>query len=242
MDENAETPHETQQTAHGQGEALPGGIGQPIVQQQSRNTEERGYFRKGESWVSLLTLLFVGAYTVLTVFILCNAQEQAQISRLNFRMDQRPYIFVENIPDQPPRFKQAEKARWDVHYVNFGKSPSINEATDAHVWVGKAAYDKAQEFLKGLPFKKPENMASFITPPNATASRGQPGFKFITLFSDSAITDDEFAFINATDGGVVLAGRVWYYDVFGDRHSTDFCRYSLVTGAISDCPRYNEIR
>jgi hypothetical protein len=95
-------------------------------------------------------------------------------------MDQRPYILIENIKGQPLHFKIGEKARWDIQYVNYGKSPSIGEATDAHVWLGKNAAAAMNKFFEETAITKPTGMASFITPPNATA--GPNGFHYVTLF------------------------------------------------------------
>jgi hypothetical protein len=61
------------------------------------------------------------------------------------------------------------------------------------------------------------------------------------FFSDDAVTDEEMAFMRAQDGGVIMAGRTWYSDIFGEPHSTDFCKYTLKGGAISDCGLHNEI-
>src|SRR5580692_7782906 len=100
MQNQSETKHEAQEARQSEAEAPGGAIRQTIVEQPCSGNPKSGYFAKGKNWVSLLTLLFVGAYTVLTVFILCNAQEQVQISRMNFRMDQRPYLLIEDVKGQ----------------------------------------------------------------------------------------------------------------------------------------------
>jgi hypothetical protein len=201
-----------------------------------------GYFSKTKNWISFLTLLFVGAYTIMTLFIVRSSEEQVRISRLNFKMDERPYILVEDTKGQSLNFKKGERARWDIQYVNYGKSPAVKAATDAHVWVGKRAISTTDGFFSKSSVIKPEGMAEFITPPNSSAAGPSAnGFHYVTLFSDAATTDDDIAFMKANDGGVLVAGRVWYSDLFGDVHWTDFCRYTLVSGAISDCPRHNDI-
>jgi hypothetical protein len=168
-------------------------------------------------------------------------QEQVEISRLNFRMDQRPYILIQDFPGTFS-FPNGQKAKWNIQYINYGKSPSVKEATEAYVWVGKSAISQMEDFFKRTPNRKPDNSANFVTPPNATARPGENGFHYVTLFSDTVVTPDDGAFMQSHDGGVVMAGRVWYSDVFGDDHSTDVCRYTLMSGGVSDCPRHNEIR
>jgi hypothetical protein len=68
------TDHEEQKADQGHAKPFGGSIGESIVEQPSGSNPKRGYFSKGKNWVSLLTLLFVGAYTVITIFILCNSQ------------------------------------------------------------------------------------------------------------------------------------------------------------------------
>jgi hypothetical protein len=155
-------------------------------------------------------------------------------------MDQRPYVLVEDIKGQTLDFKKGENARWDIQFVNYGKSPSIKEVTDAHVWVGKNAVAMMDNYFRNLPEIVPPKSAEFIVPPNA--SGGPNGFHYVTVWSDAVINPDDVVFMKAEDGGVIMAGRTWYYDIFGESHRTDFCRHTLVSGAVSDCPRHNEIR
>jgi hypothetical protein len=242
MQNQPETKHETQESSQAEGESLGRAIRQTIVEQPSSGNPKSGYFTEGKNWVSFFTLLFVGAYTILTVLILRNAQEQVQISRMNFRMDQRPYLLVEDVKGQTLSFKRDEKARWDIQYINYGKSPAVKEETDANIWVRTTAATKMNDFFNKLPKIASPNHTSFIVPPNVNAGKGENGFHYLTLFSDAKITEDDYAFMKTVDGGVIMAGRAWYYDIFGDPHWTDFCRYTLITGAISDCPSHNEIR
>jgi hypothetical protein len=181
------------------------------------------------------------AYTFLTVAITITAICQVSIARQNFRMDQRPYLLVEDIKGTL-KFSRGDKARWDVHYINYGKSPTLDEATDAHVWVGQSAIPNMEEFFKKLTAEKPRGMASFITPPNSSASGPKDnGFHYVSLFSENAVDQDDVGYMTTHDGGVVMAGRAWYDDLFGERHWTDFCRYTLITGAVSDCPTHNDV-
>lgn len=192
----------------------------------------------GVWFYSVLTLVIMGA----AVYSAIQARNQVDIATQDFRMDQRPYILIEDIKGQTKVFTIGEKARWDIHYVNYGKSPSIKEATDAHVWVGKTAFAAMEDFFRNATIIKPQGMAEFINPPNAAAATTSAnGFHFVTLYSAAAINADEMAFIKTNDGGVVMAGRDWYFDIFGEAHYTDFCRYTLLTGATSDCPIHNEI-
>lgn len=70
--------HETQQPPQGHGEPPSGPLGQSVVEEKPRKNKKRGYFRKPQNWVSLLTMVFVAAYTILTVFILCTQRDSEQ--------------------------------------------------------------------------------------------------------------------------------------------------------------------
>jgi hypothetical protein len=157
-------------------------------------------------------------------------------------MDQRPYLLIEDIKGKTLDFKRGEKASWGIQYINYGKSPTVKGTANASVWVGKTAAAKMNDFFRKLPTAAPPDLTAFIVPPNASAGVGQNGFHYTTLFSETAITEDDSAFMRANDGGVIMAGRTWYTDIFGDSHSSDFCRYTLMSGAIADCPDHNEIR
>jgi hypothetical protein len=61
MQEQPETEHETQQAREGQREPASGAVGQAVVKQPPREQPKKGYFSKAENWVSLFTLMFVGA-------------------------------------------------------------------------------------------------------------------------------------------------------------------------------------
>jgi hypothetical protein len=69
------------------------------------------------------------------------------------------------------------------------------------------------------------------------------GFRFVTAQSEGPITKNDGIFIDSHDMGVILVGRVWYDDVFGETHYTDFCKHTLAKSpAISMCGVHNEIK
>jgi hypothetical protein len=63
---------------------------------------------------------------------------------------------------------------------------------------------------------------------------------YTSILSDDALSDEDIARMRSSDAAIVLAGRTWYRDVFGDLHWTDFCRHPLATGAIAACAQHND--
>jgi hypothetical protein len=163
---------------------------------------------------------------------------QGWVARDTERRSLRAYVLVEDMKNQRLQISIGQKVRWDIEYVNYGQSMTLNEATDAHVWLGKNAVQQMSAFFSKPALPQPKGMARFITPPNVA---GTHGFHYITLFSENVIDPEGFSFIKENDAGVVMAGRVWYTDIFGVQHWTDFCRYTLTAGGISDCPSHNEV-
>jgi hypothetical protein len=74
MQEQPEANHENEQRSEGQNETRSAARRETVVEQEPRNNPKGGYFSKAENWVALLTLIFVGAYTVITfeAFVVSN--------------------------------------------------------------------------------------------------------------------------------------------------------------------------
>ena len=62
--EQPEAEHKAQQSAESKDEPSRTSVGQSIVEEAARDNPKKNYFSKFKDWVSFLTLLFVGAYTV----------------------------------------------------------------------------------------------------------------------------------------------------------------------------------
>jgi hypothetical protein len=101
MQEKLETQHENNQAAEGHEEALYAALRQSEKKQNSRCQKGRAYFSEWHNVVSLLTLLFVGAYTVLTFFILLAAKEQATIGNKSLVAVQRAFVTVSDVASRP---------------------------------------------------------------------------------------------------------------------------------------------
>lgn len=159
---------------------------------------------------------------------------QAWIATATEKRSLRAYILVEDA-DSGRRFTPKMPARWDIRVINYGKTPSVNTTTVAKLWIGKNALSSADAFFND-PSSNPSEITSFVMPPD---HRGDYGYS--SILSDSALSDEDVVRMKSSDDVVVLAGRTWYRDIFGDIHRTDFCRRTLATGAIAACVRHNEI-
>jgi hypothetical protein len=171
------------------------------------------------------------------------AVEQVDISRQNFRTDLRPYLFIEDVKGQIAHVIVGQRLHWDIQFINYGKSPAVKQIQSIYMWIGRTAKAHIESFFVDLPEVLPVGRyPSFIIFPNATANKDEPGYRFSTLISETVITEDDISFIRSTDGGIIIVGRAWYSDIFGDTHSTDICRYWLIAGDMSECPSHNDIR
>jgi hypothetical protein len=108
------------------------------------------------------------------------------------------------------------------------------------VWVGSQAVLDADAFFRSLPVK-PE-LGTFQIPPASALSPNAGEQPYTTAFSDRSILPEESQYVFSHDAGIVAAGRISYWDIFGDEHHTDFCRFRTQRGIIADCPQHNEIK
>jgi hypothetical protein len=170
------------------------------------------------------------------------AKTSIEIAHQNFMMDMRPFVAVSDIANERLVAKTGDKVRWDIQYINYGKSPTKKGVVTAHVWFGEKALASASQFFEQLSSAPPSQWLDFLIPPNANAKPNDNGFTFISILSDTEFADPDKSFVATHDRGIVLAGRFWYTDVFDEPHHTDFCRFTLVTGAIANCGLYNSMQ
>jgi hypothetical protein len=178
-------------------------------------------------WVWFTSIIIAAVAALLSL-------NQAWIATDTEKRSLRAYILVEDA-NGDKRFTPKMPARWNIRMVNYGKTPSVNTTTVAKLWIGKNALNRADAFF-GDPSSNPSAITSFIMPPDHRDDYG-----YASILSDNALSDEDIALMKSSDAAIVLAGRAWYRDVFGDLHWTDFCRYTLATGAIAACAQHNEL-
>jgi hypothetical protein len=215
MQEQPETKHEGQQAGEGQGKSSTVPPGQAAVEQPRRANPKRGYFSKPHNWINLLTLLFVGAYTVITFFILYNSQEQIKISRDVEKRQLRAYVFIDTISP----FVQEKLIEAVIHFKNSGQTP----AYDASGWIRMATRPKNQAFVvpepspPSFPFSK-----TIIGPQGEVIPRGMldiPPNNTALLPALKADLVDFYAW-----------GEFRYKDTFGTQWCLEFRQQSVRRG------------
>jgi hypothetical protein len=191
-----------------------------------------------------LTLAAVVIYAFVTVLLWCSAQQANSIARENFQKEQRPWIALDRPkPTDNIIIQVGQIVRWDVQFINYGKSPAAHVSTKNGIWVGMNAMTEMEHFFSTLPIADPHTgkLGFFVPMLVGDGSRNTPGFTYNSILGDRAVTDEDAAFMRANDGGVVAAARVWYSDTFDNAYRTDFCDIRLKTGAISHYEPHTEI-
>jgi len=216
--------------------------------------------------VNVLTLFSVGAYAFINYHMLCamreanktasdsfaktlcqmQAQTKAQqdaieLAREDFQREQRPYIFATGFKPNTPVFEVGKPIRWDIQFINHGRSPALHLHTNAAIFIGKDAIKKVDDFFSTLP-KGHSNLPGiqiFVPPLIGNGCPDSPSCKYTSVLSRSTLTPDDMKFMQTNIGGVIVAGRSWYEDFFSNFYMADFCYLTLPSGAISACLKHN---
>jgi hypothetical protein len=188
--------------------------------------------------VEKLTLVVVAVYAGVTIWQASLTRTAIADAREHFVKDQAPYIWV---TPQPPVVNLNEQFRWDVHYSNYGRSPALNVRRCVNAAYGARGFS----YLSTLP--QPSFSAKECTDaqdsPVASVSVVPPGFpSFSTSLSKDRLTQTDIDTIKATEAGAFVWGIIAYDDSSGHSYEAIFCSFRFISGAISDCPKYNFIR
>ena len=158
-----------------------------------------------------------------------------------FQIDQRPYLWESSMKPLPLAVNQ--RVFFDLHYVNYGKSPAIRELGIGKVFFGKDALRQADKWFDKLgdkPLATPQTANGILPPgipadPEKTVSR-------TTLQSDNILTNNDLAYLAIHDFAIVAVPRVDYFDAAGNFYRSDICVFQFASGAIAHCRTHNEIR
>ncbi len=173
------------------------------------------------------------------------AQDSLALTRNNFIQDQRPYVLVSKAELEKDNvgnvtLRSDTPIMWRVEFLNYGKSPAVNDQYMSKVFFGKDARTEAFAYMDKMP-KNPDK----ITPGRSVDSM-PPGEhpdrpSYITSISDTVPARDDLVFITSNEFALYLVGRTFYQDMAGHRYYTDYCRFRLLTGAIAGCAKYNAV-
>jgi hypothetical protein len=141
---------------------------------------------------------FACAYATIAFF-----QWRAQINAL--KIDQRAWVGVMQVNSE---IKHAESTYIDAKIMNSGKTPSLGQEQVYEVlWLPKGTNPN---------FTYTRSMAegSFVLFPNSESH---------STYTDHIFSQDEVSKIMYGDLVVFMGGTIWYRDVFGNNHTTEYC-------------------
>jgi hypothetical protein len=166
------------------------------------------------------------------------AADSLEITRDNFRSDQRPYVFLNlsldnRKPGEPMsafsvgQYLQTIKGRivWSFHFKNFGKSPAFDVKIDRHLALGPNAWQKVK-------WRVPEHN-NVILPP------GQDDY---TSAMSDEVPVDQIEYLFSADNGVAVFGHIDYQGPDGKSYWSEFCWFRLRNGVLVNCPTHNIIQ
>jgi hypothetical protein len=180
------------------------------------------------------------------------AKESLTLAQNAFIMEDRPYVLIGKVhPEEDSKGNQtlttASPIMWRVEFINYGKSPAVNSGGVGMAFFGPDAKKLAYAYMENMPM----NSDKFGSMPNAGPdSIVPPGGippppehpAYTTIVSDRLPTKDELIYVFSHEFSLYVAGRYFYTDLQGNRYSTDYCRFRLLSGATADCAKYNVIR
>lgn len=149
------------------------------------------------------------------------------------KQEQRPIIWLTNdqgtpefVLDRPPSDPTAGQIIWKWHYTNYGKTPALHLS------------------FRSFSVIKNEREESFGAPPEGHTGAPMPPGKddFSDVVSPPGIKPERFAQLMKTDLAIGIEGEFTYYDAAGAQYQTTFCLRHLVSGAITYCPKGNDIK
>jgi hypothetical protein len=191
--EKPETGHESQRPGECLSEPRCVSGEQSFAGKQCGRAPKESYFCKPENWVSLLTLIFVGAYTLLTVLLWCNSNKQLAAGQDTEERDLRPYVYLETKvgpwpEDRPDRYAIS------LVITNSGKT-----------WARNLRIQKRDvPDAKSDPFdvlKWGDSSESFVLGPNQTSTVqfGEVLFDQIPAITEGKKTKDFVVWIKYED-------------------------------------------
>jgi|GEM_PF-2497290 len=162
------------------------------------NDERRDRYNRGIFWLQLLTLIALVVYATFTYGLLCETRKSVQQADNNFRVDQRAWVTISDIP-----VDSKKDSDWTVPLVfkNTGRTPAKNFTIKV---VGEPV-------AKG----RKTTLEEHILPGHGVIA---PEGTFHSNLNVSGSYD-----WNTVD--LVIHGRVNYDSIFKQVHWTNFCYY-----------------
>ena len=155
-------------------------------------------------------------------------------SKEQFRIDQRPYVWVSEqlgpfIRAPHSTGNTSDKLAFQFKIKNNGKSPAIHCQVDARIAIGENAWKKI--VWKSLDADK----GSILPPGNV---------EFNDAFSDQAVSEEFFK--QVISPGIMepieVLGHIQYFGTDGTPYSSDFCFGRTPALGLYNCPYHNDTK
>ncbi|MEG9431814.1 hypothetical protein [Terriglobus sp. ADX1] len=201
-------------------------------------------------WLDIATFLAVAGATVFSGYQALLSRESLGLTRDSFIKDQRPYVLAKQVA--PYKGDGVVPLTFNVGLTNYGKSPALHKVSQDRVFLGDAAEQNLDKFFDTLTPSQtiPPTGSDVTIPSNASATCpkeedgavGASDFScvFSTVSPQDTVSELEAA-IQMKRRKVFIAGRIYYQDMSGNAYRTDYCFSPLGNGAISACPKHNEV-
>jgi len=205
------------------------------VQKSSADTHDLAIAAKDQAKAAIGQVSSLQASVKESHALVRATQDSLNAMRSNFVKDQRPYMWIK---PSDPKFEEGKPLFWDVHFVNYGKSPAVKVTTCTVLWYG--AGDVRADINQNAIDEQCKKAAANPKTSNSIAPPGDA--IFATAATNGVLTADDIKILRDLDFRVAMAGNITYNDVAGNPYSSAFCVVHFARGGILNCDQYNEIK
>jgi len=233
-------------------------------ERKTERDEDAAKSKKQIRW-TIITAGLVFVYTLIMVWQGCLTREAITNSSKQFQIDQRPYVWTNNVT--PEISIQAGQRMWaNLVLINYGRAPALKVRIAGKIFIGQTAKSDADKWFSDLgdkQFSDPSN-SEIVVPPGIPSGApvvsdqespfppkptGKPkpqgmlfgGGGYFTVFSDNILRPDDVSYLLNTEESSVVVARIQYFDGFGRFYYSNLCMSRFVSGQTPSCEHHNEV-
>lgn len=242
-------------------------LAKEIVEVYKANQSDSQKLQKRTFWVGVITLAVVVAYTIVTFLLWTSSRQALESSSREFEKTIRE-LHLQSSSQTIAAFSardSAEAARiaadisqrqvrayvniqtmealvWDPShkvlitkftFTNSGQSPAKGVVTGYDQFLDTFHFKTADNCLKARRLRKAEDHSSSVLAPHG-------GNVIISPYVRDE-SNSEAQKIKSGSETMCVFGSVWYDDIFGMSHETEFCAFYLNGGLWANCGHHNEM-
>jgi hypothetical protein len=159
-------------------------------------------------------------------------ERSIDLANEHFRQEERPYLWISSM--EAPQFVAGDKAKWNFHFANFGRSPAVGVLGRVQIVFGPGGDKKMHADLFSQIHIVNQKDGGFIPTGDQT--------NWTTAQSDEILTVEDVKYITDNDAGMVFFAHFEYFDSGGRKYDSEFCKFRLKTGAIGNCPLHDTVK